>query len=378
MIRASLIGTLPPIKGISPYCRGLFKALSKRIEVDFIGFKSIYPDFLYPGGSRKEYDADCADKNARNVLTYYNPATWMSAGLSLKGDIVHAQWWAYPLAPIFLMTLGLAKMRGKRVVITVHNVMPHKKNPLNDFLNSVVLCTADSFIVHGERNKEILSKKYGISSERITSIPAGIPEQTTYAKLSKSGARKRLNLDPSDKVLLFFGNIRDYKGLDVLLEAMGEIKSDLKGVKLLIAGQPWGDWGRYERTIRKADIGENVVKCLGFADDSDVGLYFSASDIVVLPYKHFESQSGVGTLALYFGKPLIVSDVGGLTDFVKREDAIVKPGDSRSLAKAVTKILGDKRLRKRLESDSSELAKTYAWDRVAEQTVRVYNKVLEK
>lgn len=375
-MKATLIGTLPPIKGISPYCLELLKSLSKNIEVEFIGFKKLYPDFLYPGGTKiedKDYKVpEIKNAEIRNILTYYNPFSWIWAGLTVKGEIIHTQWWAHVLAPIYLVILSICKIRRKKIVITAHNILPHESSKLNNFLNKIILIFGDKFIVHNNENKENLSNFYNIPQENISVIPHGILVPVPIKTISKKEARKYLKIPQNKRVLLHFGNIRDYKGLDILLKSLTFIRKEIKDVILIIAGRPWKNWEKYDKIIKENSISTIVMEKLDFIHPSEVEYYFSASDIVVLPYKYFDSQSGVGALALPFKKPLIVTNVGGLPDFVKDKRAIAKPNNPEDLARKIIQILKDENLLEKLSKDSEELAKKYNWDKIAKETVELY------
>ncbi len=341
----TLIGTLPPIKGLSPYCQELTKSLSKGIRIEFIGFKKLYPDYLYPGGTKVKDESyktiEMRNVEIRNILAYYNPFSWIWAGLTAKGKIVHAQWWSHVLAPIYFVVLLICKMRGRKTIITAHNILPHENSRLNKLLNGVVLCLGDVFIVHNAENKEKLSEVYRISARHISIIPHGILQPVPMKGIPKQQAREYLGISEDKKVILNFGNIRDYKGLDVLLQALTLIKDELKDVNLVIAGQCWGSFEKYDAIIRDNSLEDYVVKKLGFISPSEVEYYFSASDVVALPYKYFNSQSGVGALALPFKKPMVVTNVGGLPDFVDDKRAIARPEDAVDLAKRLVEVLNN-------------------------------------
>jgi len=373
----TLIGTLPPIKGLSPYCQELLKSLTKSIEIEFIGFKKLYPEFLYPGGTKisdKNYETPkLPNVVIRNILTYYNPFSWIWAGLSVKGRVVHVQWWSHVLAPIYLIILLICKARRKKVIITVHNVLPHEKSWLNEFLNRIIIPLGDKFIVHNIKNKEIISQFYNIPGNKISIIPHGILQPVPSQGVSREESRKKLGITQNKKVILHFGNIRDYKGLDMLLQALALMIGELKDVNLIIAGECWGNFQKYDEIIRDNNLEHFVVKKLGFIPPSEVEYYFSAADIVALPYKYFDSQSGVGALALPFSKPLIVTNVGGLPDFVKDEHAVAIANDPTDLANKLTRILSDEGLLAKLGKDSQDIAGEYGWDKIAQRTIQVYS-----
>lgn len=372
----TIVGTLPPIKGISPYCLELIKSISKKINCEFIGFKNLYPEFLYPGGTkttdRKDEPIPVGNCIIKNSLTYYNPFTWIWAGLKIKGKIIHLQWWAPVLAPIYWTIIAICKLRGMKIILTAHNVQPHERQYFNSVLNKSVLLLADHFIVHSQRNKDSLSKIYHIPEETVSVIPHGILEPCIIRGITKREARKHLGIPKEGKVLLFFGNIREYKGLDDLLYAFASVKNELSNLTLIIAGRPWENWEKYEKIIVRNNLQANIVKRLDFIPPSEIEYYFAASDVVILPYKFFDSQSGVGALAIPYKKPLIVTDTGGLPDFVKNDVAIAKPNNPEDLARVITNCLSNQTLLKQLSRDSEEIAVSYHWDEIAQKTIDLY------
>lgn len=378
--KTTLIGTLPPVKGLSPYCQELLKSLSKKIKVEFISFKKLYPDFLYPGGTKvrdRNYKSpELKNAKIRIILTYYNLFSWIWAGLTIKGDIIHAQWWSHVLAPIYFVILSICKVRGKKIVITVHNVVPHKNDGVNNFLNRIILVFGDNFIAHNDKNKENLSNLYHVPQEKISVIPHGILEPVSIKGISKKEAREYLKVPQKKRVVLHFGNIRDYKGLDVLLKSLKLITKEIRDVLLIIAGQPWVNWKKYEKIIKENNLEDYIVKKLNFIPPSEVEYYFSASDMVVLPYKYFDSQSGIGALALSFKKPLIVTDVGGLPDFIRDGRALARTNDAEDLAEKIIDILKNETLLSKLEKDSEKIRERFQWDKVAKETLRVYEDMI--
>jgi glycosyltransferase involved in cell wall biosynthesis len=378
-MKITMIGTLPPLKGISAYCLELVGAISRHIKIKFINFKSLYPKWLYPGKTKiidnKYAMPNLENVKIENILTWWNPFSWILAGLRIEGEIVHAQWWAYPLALVYLVILLIAKLKKKKVVITVHNVLPHERGKLRNFLNSVVLFLGDYFIVHTKSNKKDLSRLYNIPLEKIFVIPHGTLEGYCTRGVSKVIARNLLGIPINKKVILYFGNIRSYKGLDILIESIKLVKLEVDNVMLLIAGKPWESWEKYEKLLEENNVSDIVIRKLDFIPPSKVEVYFAASDVVVLPYKHFESQSGVGALALAFKKPLIVTNVGGLPDFVRNKRAIAKPNDVGDLAEKLINVLNNNALLRKLSKDSKELAEKYDWDKIGAMLTKLYNNI---
>ncbi len=366
----TVISSLPPIVGLSPYTKAFVTELSKRISVTFLGFKHIYPAFLYPG---KIYDesaeilSEHPHLRIRNVLNWYNPFGWLVEAFRIKTDIIHAQWWSFPLAPVYITILGINKLRGKKIVLTIHNVLPHEKSFLKIFLNKSVYFLGDEFIVHTKQNKEDLAKI--IKTKKIHVIPHGLVH-TPLKGMSKEQAREGLKICETDKVLLCFGHIRDYKGLDVAIRALSLIKDP--SVKLIIAGRCWEDWSKYEQLIEQLDLKERVILKVGFIPTDQIEPVFRASDLVLLPYKHFNSQSGVGALVLPFEIPLIVARTGGLPEYVKREDCVIEPNHHEELAAKIQNILLNKELYEQLKKDILTQKAELSWEAIAEKTVTVY------
>jgi glycosyltransferase involved in cell wall biosynthesis len=375
-VTASLVGTLPPVKGVSAYTAHLLSALTREpsAEVDFIGFRRIYPRRAYPGGDPDERGAATPafeGVHVRNNLTWYNPVSWFVAGARARGDVVHAQWWSYALAPVYAVVLGLARLRGKRVLLTVHNVAPHEGGLLKRLLNHAVLRLGHEFIVHSEQNKRDLRRVVRGDAARITVLPHGVLE-TPRTGMSRLTARDRLGLPRDARVVLCFGNIRPYKGVDVLLRAFADVARQDSQAILVIAGQPWGDWAPYAALIDELRIGARVHCALEYVPTDAIEPYFVAADVVALPYTHFDAQSGVATRALPFGRPLVVSNVGGLPELVMEPGAVVPPLDPPALAAALTRVLADPSLRDRMAVDSLTIAGSLGWDRIATRTVEIY------
>jgi glycosyltransferase involved in cell wall biosynthesis len=345
-----MIGSLPPTKGVSAYTAQLLGALALRsdMDVEFIGFRSIYPRWAYPGGdpqeSSVERPARVPNVRYRGGLSWYNPLSWAWAGLRLRGDVVHAQWWSYALAPVYAVALAPARLRGKRIVLTAHNIEPHEGGLLRRLANRAVFRFAHRFIVHSEANKTTLQRMLRCDPGRITVLPHGVLESTRTG-MSRPTARLRLGLPGDARVVLCFGNIRPYKGVDVLLRAFAEVARDDPRATLLVAGQPWGDWAPYARLIDELDLSDRVRAHLQYIPAGEIEQYFIAADLVVLPYTHFDAQSGVGTRALPFGRPLVVTNTGGLSDLVLDPDAVVPAGDAHALARAITRVLADNAVR---------------------------------
>lgn len=344
-VDVTMIGTLPPVKGISPYCSELVSLLGKHLRVEFIDFKRLYPEKLYPGRTEEEdlypIDLDSINMLRRRMLDFCNPLTWIKAGISIQGHIVHAQWWSGVLAPVYLVVLGLARLRGKRVIITVHNVDPHEGGALLRLLNGCILPLGDEFVVHGEACREKLLGKVGAKKKIhvVPHPPFNCVRNAPASGVDAEAVRGELGMESEGPLLIFFGNIRDYKGLDVLFRALPRVSENHPGLRLLVAGQPWVDWEKYERIIEEEGIGKYVVTRLEHLPFSDLERYIAASDLAVFPFKHLDSASGTVTLARALGKPVVVSEVGDMRALRGPEVLLARPRCPESLAAAIDEAL---------------------------------------
>lgn len=382
-MKITFVGTLPPLKALSPYCYHLAEALSKKIDLEFVSFKEILPDFLYWGGTKEKNTIEFQKVKAKRYLNWYNPFSLIKSGITLTGDILHVQHWSFYSGIAYSVLIPIAKIRKKKVIITVHNITPHTGQfidiLIDKIFNKIIFPFADIFIVHNERNKAKLIKLYRINNDKIYILPHG----TTYPYqqiqgITKKEAREKLRITLEKKVILFFGYIWDYKGLDTLLRSMEYIKNKTPNVLLLIAGQPGKKWIKYEKIIEKKDLTNVILKALHYIPDSELEYYFSGSDLVVCPYKKhpFDTHGGVGSLALAFKKPIVVTDVGGLPEYILDKRAIVNPEDINDLAEKISTILNDDRILKKMSNDSNFLSEKLSWDKIADKTIQLYKNLL--
>ncbi|MFQ5708768.1 MAG: glycosyltransferase family 4 protein [bacterium] len=379
-MKITMVGSLPPIKGMSAYCLQQVQALSRLVEIDFINFKSIYPPIFYPIAPKEEDRVFKARLNGSvkvaDRLRWYNPIGSCLAGWQARTQIVHFHWWTSFLFVVFYPLTRFAKLRGRKIVCTVHNVLGHESNLFDRWLCRTMLAVPDKFIVHSEKNREQLIDVFKVDAQDIEVIPHGSYDFYKEDKVDQNEARKVLGLEATDPMILFFGHVRDYKGVDTLLQAMALVRDEIPRVKCVLAGKNWVPWEPYQAIIEKLGLHQVVQADLEYVPSSKVQYLYSAADVVVLPYRHFDSQSGPGNIALGFNKPLVVSNVGGLPDLVRDKNAVFEPGDVDGLAKALLRILTEPAYKKKLSNDSAELAKKYSWDDIARKTVDLYQKIL--
>jgi glycosyltransferase involved in cell wall biosynthesis len=379
-IQITMLGPLPPQKGISPYFWSLCRAAADAdgVDVDVLSFRSMYPSWLYPGGNPVDERARAADvpgaARTLRTLRWWNPLGWVVAGLSIRGDVLHAQWWSFALAPMFVTVMALARLRRKRVVLTMHNVEPHESGIVRRLANRSVVPLAHRIIVHTQRNREQLVSG-GVPDARISVVPHGAREPLLINKDRRDESRHLLGLPDEAPVVLFLGNIRPYKGLSDLLRAFRMLVKEIPAARLLIAGQPWGPRREIEDEIASLGIADCVHTRLEFVSEELMEAYLAAADVVVYPYTHFDAQSGAACDALRAGRAIVVTDTGGLPDLAGHPDSVVSPGDVRALASALARVLTDGAFRRALEAQSQRKAAALSWGAVAAMTTSVYREL---
>jgi len=376
----AMLGSLPPLRALSSYCFAFSLSMSEFCNIEFISFKKIYPSFLYPGGDLKDDDTFPIIDNPRIMvrrrLTWYNPLTWIVEGLSGHGDLLHAQWWTPFLGLAYLVIFIGFKLRGKPVIITIHNVLSHEKMSVHKVVSGVLFKLCDHFIVHSLINERQIKRYFNIPSDRISIIPHGPLDFQVQGNINRQTVRDEFGFKPHDKVILLFGAIRPYKGVDTALNAFQRVIKQSPEARLLIAGKLWEKWDRYEEMIRCFDISGYVRKHLGYIPTNEVGKFFLASDLVILPYHHFDSQSGVGAAALAFRKPMIVTETGGLPEFVADRFYVVPPNDPDALAEKIITCINDPARLARMSEEAEKIADGISWDAIALKTLSVYRKVI--
>ena len=285
-----------------------------------------------------------------------------------------------------LIMIRTLKSHGIKVVFTAHNVLPHRcrypqvtKQYYQKLYNMV-----DSIIVHAESNRRQMSSDLKISPSKIAVIPWGnLLLYCQNVSLTQQKARKKLGLEESDKVVLFFGTIRENKGLSYLLEAFQKVVQMIPGSRLVIAGNletTDSSFQRYESLIRRLGLDDKVLVNARYITFAEVPLYFVATDIVVLPYLYFAAQSAVLHTACAFKRPAIVTNVGGLPDLVEngRSGIIIPPRDAEALANAMIWMLRNPPQAQKMGEYGNKLVTTEcSWNAIGIRTEELYSQVLE-
>ena len=363
-----LIGPVYPYKGgIAHYTSLLYRALSQKYDVEMISYKMQYPRFLFRR-EQKDYRNDVFRiEDAQFLLHTADPFNIIRTASKIRRmhpDLVIIQWWHPYFAPCYRI-LEAALGRKIRKMFICHNVFPHERFPFDRALTKLVLNKADYFLLHSERDVDDLLAIRPDAQYRLNPHPTY--NAFRIRNLTKSQAREELLLPVDEKVLLFFGFVREYKGLKHLIKAMPEVKRRLGNVRLIVAGAFGSDRVSYRRMID--DIGAN--DCIEVVDryiaDNEVEKYFAACDIAVLPYES-ATQSGIVQIAFGFGKPVIVTNVGGLPDVVAdgQTGYIVERGDPGQLADAIVRFY-ENDMAERFEAQVRREADRFSWDRLVEK-----------
>jgi glycosyltransferase involved in cell wall biosynthesis len=316
-MKISLLSAFYPYRGgIAQFGAMLYRALEEEHDVKAFTFKRQYPNFLFPGSSQYVTDEDSADEiPSVRVLDTVNPITYSTTARKInaeKPDLLISQYWMTFFGPSFGAVHRRVKKDVKRVSI-LHNVIPHEKRFFDSRANKYFLKHNDGFIVMSDAVLEdLLRLKPNAKYLRI--------DHPVYNQFGESRPReevlKELNLEADKKYLLFFGFIRDYKGLDLLLEAMCDLPED---IHLIIAGEVYGSFTKYQQLIDANNLKSRVHIFDHYISDDEVTNYFSASDVCILPYKG-ATQSGITAISHHFEVPVVATDVGGLKENTKHNE----------------------------------------------------------
>jgi glycosyltransferase involved in cell wall biosynthesis len=250
--------------------------------------------------------------------------------------------------------------------------MSHEQSNIFGAVSNGLFKLGDHFIVHTQRNNHLMKSLYGIPADKISTIPHGSLDFQVNDRADRRAIRDDLGFSADDNVILVFGAIRPYKGLATAIKAFAAIKNAVPTAKLLIAGKLWEDWSPYQKLIDRSGLTRDVKTHLHYVPAAAVHRYFGAADLALLPYRHFDSQSGVGSSAIAFRTPLVVSDVGGLPDLVPDRRCVVPPDNPDALAAAVVRLLNDFALRDEIAEKMKPLVDQFSWTRIAAATLDVY------
>ncbi len=376
-MNCAVVGPTYPFRGgIAHYTTLLVRALRQRFPLTFVSFRRQYPAWLYPGIDDKDpslmpVTREMADK----WIDAVNPWEWLAAARFLRNRecrLVLLNWSVAYWAPFYFIFLLRLRRGGKtaRVLFICHNVREHESAWWKRWLTRRILKFGDYFIVHSGADKETLQESLGASvAGRVFLSPHPVYQHLKGVNVSKAEARLQLGIE-SPHVLLFFGFIREYKGLRYLLKCLPEALRKIP-VHLLVAGEVWGEPDEYPSLVRQLDIEENVSLFLNYIPDEQVPVLFAAADLIVIPYVN-ATQSGIIQLAYGFGKPVLATRVGGLPEAVVEDKTgyLVPPADPEALARAIIDFFQENR-GPEMEREVQAVIPKFSWDILVDTIERI-------
>ncbi len=365
--KIAIIGPAHPLRG------GL-TTFNHRLAKEFIAlgddcviysYSLQYPSFLFPGTSQFTDEPAPANLTIYTIINSVNPLNWVKVGRRItkdRPDIILVRFWIPFMGPALGTILRLVmKNKHTRIIGLADNIIPHEKRPGDKPFTKYFLGSCDAFITMSEK---VMSDLRSIEKSKPAQLVAHPLYDNFGAAIAKDVAREKLGIDKKDKVILFFGFIRKYKGLDILLEAMADARIKEAGIKLLVAGEFYEGEKVYQEQIDRLGIRSQLIMRTQFIPDSEVVLYFCAADVVIQPYRN-ATQSGVTPLAYHYEKPMIVTNVGGLPAMVPdRKSGLVAAVQPMAIASAILEFyeLGEEFFIPHLRSEKQKLS----WSKLVE------------
>ena len=349
MAKVIIIGPGHPLRGggLTTFNHRLAKELIEQgHDCQIYSFSLQYPSFLFPG--KTQYSDEAAPEGIiiKSVINSINPFNWLKIGNRLKkerADIIIVRYWLPFMGPSLGTILRkVRKNRHTKIICLADNVIPHEKRMGDKPFTKYFLKSCDAFITMSEKvmsDLRLFQKTLPTGRQAKPAILVPHPLYDNFgAILSKQEAREKLKIKNDALILLFFGFIRKYKGLDILFEAMADERIKKAGIRLLVAGEFYEDERKYKDQIDTLGIREQLILRPDFIPDNDVKYYLCAADAVVQPYRN-ATQSGVSPLAYHFEKPMIVTNVGGLPALVPDGKAgLVTAPTPEAIADAILKF----------------------------------------
>jgi glycosyltransferase involved in cell wall biosynthesis len=378
MSRIIIIGPGHPLRG------GL-ATFNQRLATEFIqsghdcsicSFSLQYPRIFFPGKS--QYAAEPAPEGLRiqSLINSINPFNWIRTGNKLnneRSDIIVVRFWIPFMGPALGTILRIVrKKKHTKIICIADNIIPHEHRPGDRTFTRYFLKSCDAFITMSE--KVMTDLRLFIKNKPAQLVPHPLYDNFG-SPVSKEEARKQLGLPADEKIILFFGFIRNYKGLDILLRSMADERIKNSGVKLLIAGEYYEDEKQYSDLINQLEIRDQLILKTDFIPDSAVRYYLCAADAVIQPYRN-ATQSGVTPLAYHFEKPMVVTNVGGLPSLVPHEKAgLIAEPDPISLADAILRFyqLGENYFIPHLRTEKEK----FSWSTMAGAILQLANDLPE-
>ena len=373
-----ILGTAYPFRGgLATFNERLARQLqAEGHTVEVITFTLQYPSFLFPGKTQYSTEQAPTDLRISQQVHSCNPFNWIKVGRRIRNmqpDMLITCYWMAFFAPCYGMIQRIVQRNGKtRCIALVHNMIPHEPSILDKLFAPFFVRHTDGFVALSESVVQDINR-FDHGTKPKTSYPHPIYDH--YGEqMSKEEACQALHLKPENQYMLFFGLVRAYKGLDLLLDAFGKVKDQLPNLQLIIAGEFYEEEDKYRAQIANNGLADKVIIKNEFIADADLRKYFGAADLIVQPYKS-ATQSGVTQVAFHFEKPMLVTNVGGLGEIVHdhKMGYAVEPN-----AEAIAQALTDYYTHNRQADYTEYLIKqkdNYSWSKLAESFVKIHNNI---
>lgn len=369
-MKITLLGPAYPYRGgiAAFYDRLAIELMNDGHAVTIENFSIQYPEFLFPGKTQYNTSSAPSDVQMQRSVNSVNPFNWIRVGRRIAKeapDLLLVRYWMPFMAPCLGTIARIVKANGKtRVMSLVDNIIPHERHFYDSILSKYFIGGIDKFIV--------LSSSVSNELKQFTSKPCIVTRHPLYdtygTKVTKAEAAAKLGLDTDSRYAMFFGFIRDYKGLDILLEAYAQRDFYSKGIKLIVAGEFYGNQEKYMSLASELGIKEQIIWHNDFIDDDMVRYWFGIADVVVQPYKT-ATQSGITQICYQMEKPMIVTNVGGLPEIVPHGEAgYVVTSDAASIAYAMEDFFTNHKPEDFL-SGILEQKKKYSWSEFTTQLI---------
>lgn len=367
MGKVIIIGPGHPLRGgLASFNQRLAKAFQQAgHDCEIYSFSLQYPSFLFPGKTQFTDEPAPEGIQIHSAINSVNPFNWLGVGNRLrkmKPDLIVVRYWLPFMGPALGTILRrVRKNKHSKIICIADNIIPHEKRPGDKAFTKYFTKACDGFITMSQ-------KVLGDLGQFRKDAPAQLVQHPLYDNfgeiVSKTTSREKLGIDPNQKLLLFFGFIRKYKGLDLLFEAMADPRIRNAGIRLMVAGEFYEDEAPYREQINKLGIEDLLILKTDFIPDQEVKYYLSAADAVVQPYKS-ATQSGVTPLAYHFEVPMIVTRVGGLPDLVphNRVGLVCEP-EPESIADSILEFFETGR--EHFLPHLREEKKKYSWEKMVE------------
>jgi glycosyltransferase involved in cell wall biosynthesis len=341
MKKIVVIGPCYPYRGgIATFIAHLCKGLASKFDVNLINYSLLYPSFLFPGKTQYDESKELKiDFPSKRLLNSINPFSWYKVAkevASHKPDLIIMDWWN----PFFgLCFRGVyfflpASLKSKILIIT-ENVVSHEGRKIDAFLTKVGISFASSYLVLSDKVADEV-KPY---TKQKPVHKAHLPIYNVFNKnTQEQNFKQALGYAQNDYVLLFFGYIRKYKGLDIALQALPKVLKQIPNAKLLVVGESYEPWPEYQKLIDELKLGAYVKVVSEYVANEAIGTYFNASDVVLLPYRT-ATQSGILNIAYGFSKPVVATNVGGFSEFIEpdKTGVLVQHVDAMEFADGIVK-----------------------------------------